>query len=104
MFAALGAKVAIVTNAAGGVNPNFNVGDIMVIADHLNLPGMAGIHPLIGANDARFGPRFPAVTNTYSAELQALAATLATELGLEQYLRQGGVYSMVRNSGGFCAS
>ena len=81
VFAALGAKMLVVTNAAGGVNTGFNVGDVMVITDHLNLPGMAGVHPLVGVNDARFGPRFPAVTNTYSPALQDTTRAVAERLG-----------------------
>lgn len=60
LFAALGAKVLIVTNAAGGINKTFKVGDVMLIRDHVSFLGLAGIHPLVGHNDARFGPRFPA--------------------------------------------
>lgn len=54
----LGVKLLIVTNAAGGLNPDFRAGDVMLISDHINFPGMAGHHPLIGPNDEALGPRF----------------------------------------------
>jgi purine-nucleoside phosphorylase len=57
----LGIGVLIVTNAAGGLNPGFVTGDIMLIEDHINLVGMAGVNPLRGPNLDEFGPRFPAV-------------------------------------------
>jgi len=53
-MASLGIKTLIVTNAAGGVNREFNVGDIMVIKDHIGFPMLAGNHPLVGLNDERF--------------------------------------------------
>lgn len=53
VLASLGIKTLIVTNAAGGVNPNFNVGDIMIIKDHIGFPMLAGNHPLVGLNDER---------------------------------------------------
>ena len=49
----LGIKVMIVTNAAGGLNPDYNMGDIMIMKDHINLVGMTGINPLIGENEER---------------------------------------------------
>ena len=91
VFAALGCRVLVVTNAAGGVNPLFSVGDIMVIRDHISLPCLGGAHPLVGANDARFGPRFPAVNGVYAPALQAAAAAAARARGVERLLR-GGVY------------
>ena len=66
----LGVKTLILTNAAGGVNTGFSQGALMVIDDHINL--MAG-NPLVGANDERFGPRFPDMTEIYSARLRAIA-------------------------------
>ena len=81
VFAALGARVLVVTNAAGGVNPAFAVGDIMLIDDHISLPGMAGQHPLVGPNDSRFGPRFPAVTNAYDAACAEAVVAAAEDLG-----------------------
>lgn len=53
MFFLLGVETLIVTNAAGGLNPKFKVGDIMLIRDHINLPGFAGENPLCGRNDDR---------------------------------------------------
>ena len=83
----LGAETLIVTNAAGGVNPSFVTGDIMLITDHLNLIGMAGISPLRGPNLDEFGPRFPDMSQAYDRQLQALARAAAAEEGLT--LREG---------------
>src|SRR4029077_5681727 len=66
----LGVKTLILTNAAGGVNTGFSQGRLMVIDDHLNLMGG---NPLVGANDDRFGARFPDMTEVYSARLRAVA-------------------------------
>jgi purine-nucleoside phosphorylase len=52
----------------------------MIIEDHISIPGMAGFHPLIGHNDDRFGPRFPAVSNAYNVGLQGLVEQAAKEL------------------------
>ena len=57
--ATAGRQTLIVTNAAGGINANFTPGDLMLIKDHLNMPGLAGNNPLRGPNDDSFGPRFP---------------------------------------------
>jgi purine-nucleoside phosphorylase len=73
----LGVQTLIVTNAAGGVNPAFHVGDIMAIEDHINLVGMAGANPLIGPNLEEFGPRFPPVNRVYTRRLRQLAANVA---------------------------
>ena len=66
----LGVKQLILTNAAGGVNTTFSQGALMVIDDHINLTGQ---NPLTGANDDRFGPRFPDMSAVYSPRLRALA-------------------------------
>jgi purine-nucleoside phosphorylase len=66
----LGVKTLILTNAAGGVNTGFAQGALMVIDDHINL---TGTNPLVGANDDRFGPRFPDMSEVYSARLRAIA-------------------------------
>jgi purine-nucleoside phosphorylase len=89
---ALGAEVLIVTNAAGGIHPEFTPGDIMLIHDHLFLPGMAGWHPLRGPNDPERGPRFPSMLGAYDPTLRALARRIGSEQDLA--LREG-VYAMV---------
>ncbi|TYZ64305.1 hypothetical protein PybrP1_006275 [[Pythium] brassicae (nom. inval.)] len=91
----LGIQYLLVTNAAGGLNPEYNVGDIMVMNDHLNMPGLAGRHPLVGPNDARFGERFTSLANCYDKGLQAVAHTVADKLALSHKVRRGGVYCFV---------
>jgi purine-nucleoside phosphorylase len=66
----VGVNVLILTNAAGGINTSFTPGTLMVIDDHLNFMGS---NPLVGANDDRFGPRFPDMTEVYSSRLRAIA-------------------------------
>ena len=83
----LGVKTLIVTNAAGAVNPDFNPGDLMLITDHLNLIGMAGLNPLRGPNLDELGPRFPDMSQAYDRELIALARKVASAGGL--VLREG---------------
>ena len=61
----LGVETLILTNAAGGLTPDFVAGDIMLINDHINLVGMVGFNPLYGPNDTQFGPRFPAMNPAY---------------------------------------
>lgn len=94
VFAALGVKVLLVTNAAGGVNAGYKVGDVMVINDHISFPGLAGIHPLVGHNDDRFGPRFFPMTNTYTPQLQELvfASAAALPAGVFDRTLRRGVY------------
>jgi purine-nucleoside phosphorylase len=74
----LGVETLVVTNAAGGVNTGFAQGALMVIDDHINL---VGNNPLVGANDDRFGPRFPDMTEVYSTRLRRLADEAAREIG-----------------------
>jgi purine-nucleoside phosphorylase len=83
----LGIDTLIVTNAAGGLNPDFEAGDIMVIEDHVFLPGLAGHTPLRGPNLGMFGPRFSSHTHAYSPELRRLAHEAAATHGIP--LRQG---------------
>ncbi len=73
----LGVHTLIVTNAAGGINPMYGPGDFMLIRDHINFLGLAGMNPLIGPNDERLGDRFPPLAKAYDAELRALARTVA---------------------------
>ena len=73
---ALGVKTVFVSNASGGMNPNFKVGDLMVITDHVNL---FPEHPLHGKNIDELGPRFPAMGEAYSQRLIEMARTIAKE-------------------------
>ena len=83
----LGIEIMIVTNAAGGVNPSFSPGDVMLITDHLNLIGMAGMSPLYGPNLDELGPRFPDMSQAYDRKLNNLSRLVAAEEGL--ILREG---------------
>lgn len=76
---AMGVTTLIVTNAAGGLNPDFSPGDIMVIRDHINLTGE---NPLMGPNDDRWGLRFPDMTAVYSPDLAKTAVSAAEERGI----------------------
>lgn len=87
VMAQLGIETLILTNAAGGLNPDFKPGDLMLIHDHINLMGMAGQNPLRGPNLDEFGPRFPDMTFAYDPALRALAHQAAAEQDLT--LREG---------------
>ncbi|WP_376794948.1 purine-nucleoside phosphorylase [Thermogemmatispora sp.] len=93
VMARLGAQVLLVTNAAGALNPAYQPGDFMLIRDHINLPGLAGWHPLRGPNDERFGVRFPALTAAYDEELRALTRKVAGDIPTLRL--HEGVYVMV---------
>jgi purine-nucleoside phosphorylase len=88
----MGVRTLLITNAAGGVNPNFAVGDLMLIEDHINWAGMAGFNPLIGPNLEEFGPRFPAMNHAYTRRLRELA--IRTGAQQELPLRRG-VYTFL---------
>ena len=75
VFAMLGIRNLIVSNAAGGLNPRFKVGDLMLITDHINI---AGLSPLRGENYKEFGERFPSMTNAYSDRLISLAKEIVS--------------------------
>ncbi|MDQ2885884.1 MAG: purine-nucleoside phosphorylase [Chloroflexota bacterium] len=89
----LGARSLIVTNAAGGVNPAYRPGDFMLIRDHISLPGLAGVNPLLGPNDERFGDRFPPLARAYDADLRALTQRVAR--GAQGITLHEGIYTMV---------
>ncbi|MEQ2189385.1 hypothetical protein GOODEAATRI_024774, partial [Goodea atripinnis] len=90
IFKLMGVESVLVTNASGGICPDFKVGDIMIIKDHINLPGFAGQHPLCGPNDERF----PCMSDAYSKDLRTLALDVSSELGCSDFIRTG-VYCMV---------
>lgn len=79
VMARLGVRHLILTNAAGGINTGFAQGGLMVIDDHINLMGS---NPLVGANDERFGPRFPDMSEVYSLRLRGLADEAARARGV----------------------
>lgn len=86
---ALGVGTLIVSNACGGLNPQFKQGDILLIEDHINL---LGINPLVGPNDKRLGSRYPDMIEPYSRELLQKARAVALKLGIPT---QQGVYAAV---------
>ncbi|XP_028449721.1 purine nucleoside phosphorylase 5b [Perca flavescens] len=89
VFKLMGVETVILTNAAGGLNQDYKVGDVMILKDHINMPGFAGITPLAGPNDERFGVRFPCMSDAYDRELRQLAHDVASELGYDNFLREG---------------
>lgn len=89
---ALGCETLLLTNAAGGLHADWQVGDIMCITDQIFLPGLVGYHPLRGENDERLGPRFPAMVGAFDPHLITVAQTAAATQGL---LLREGVYVML---------
>ncbi|XP_049874008.1 purine nucleoside phosphorylase-like isoform X2 [Pectinophora gossypiella] len=85
----IGVKTLIATNAAGGLNPEYKIGDIMIVKDHINMMGFAGNNPLHGPNDSRFGPRFPPMSKAYNYEYRKIAKEVAKELNMENITREG---------------
>ncbi len=88
----LGVEILVLTNAAGGLNPSFQAGDLMLVQDHIGLVSMAGFSPLRGPNLDEFGLRFPSMNDAYSPRLRRLTRQAAEELGLGL---QEGVYVWV---------
>jgi purine-nucleoside phosphorylase len=84
---ALGVRTIVFTNAAGGINFNYQQGGLVLISDHINLQGW---NPLAGPNDDTLGPRFPDMSDAYSARLRAIAKTTAAELCIQL---EEGVYA-----------
>jgi purine-nucleoside phosphorylase len=83
----LGVNTLFLTNAAGGLNPSFVAGDVMLITDQINLLGMTGTNPLLGPNDEALGERFPNMSSIYDLELAAQARQAAAQGGVT--LREG---------------
>ncbi len=88
----LGVRILMATNAAGGLRPGFQPGDVMLISDHINLVGLGGQNPLRGPNLDQLGPRFPDMTVAYDPDLRKLAGKVAGEAGL---IVHEGVYAFV---------
>jgi purine-nucleoside phosphorylase len=89
LLSGLGAEMLVVSNVAGGLNPNYRLGDLVVIEDQINL---MGVNPLVGANDEALGVRFPDMIEPYDQRLMELAETVALEHGVKL---QRGVYAGV---------
>jgi len=90
VFARMGIKAVILTNAAGGINRNYSQGCLVAIRDHVNLQG---VNPLIGPNDERFGLRFPDMTQAYDREFQRFVTEEGKKLGQNIHI---GVYLAVQ--------
>jgi purine-nucleoside phosphorylase len=104
----LGASILIMGSAVGGLNPHYEVGDLAVLDDHINL---MGINPLVGPNDERIGPRWPDMFSTYDSQLIQLADKVALSKGIHLHkavyvgvlgpnLETKAEYRMLRNMGG----
>ncbi|KAK3821301.1 MAG: nucleoside phosphorylase domain-containing protein [Benniella sp.] len=89
LMSKLNVETLIVTNAAGGLNPSFKVGDVCIIEDHINLPGMTGNNPLIGPNLEEFGPRFPPMSDAYCPRLRRLVYEAAKKMNIPKFLHEG---------------
>lgn len=89
VFGRIGVRAAVLTNAAGGINRDYNQGALVVIRDHINLQCA---NPLTGANDDRLGPRFPDMTEAYAKDYRKIALAEAQRLGIEIH---EGVYAAV---------
>lgn len=85
----LGIHTVMLTNAAGGINKSYEVGDLMLIEDHINLPGMTGANPLMGPNDEELGLRFVGMSQTYDRPLRQRALAVAHEYNIPLH---SGVY------------
>eukprot|EP00095_Tigriopus_kingsejongensis_P005529 maker-scaffold282_size228295-snap-gene-1.24 protein:Tk05529 transcript:maker-scaffold282_size228295-snap-gene-1.24-mRNA-1 annotation:"hypothetical protein DAPPUDRAFT_306029" len=89
-----GVRKIIITNAAGGLNPAFKIGDVMMIQDHVNLQGFIGNHPLSGRKDDRFGPHFFAMNHAYPPHWRRHCRRIMREMGLGHHCQEG-VYTML---------
>lgn len=90
----VGITYLLVTNAAGGINPNLKLGNIMMIKDHIFHFGFGGKNPLRGPNDERFGSRFPTMNNAYDKDILQACLKIAEKLGVSDNVCTG-VYSCV---------
>uniref|UniRef100_A0A5K3FJ63 Purine nucleoside phosphorylase n=1 Tax=Mesocestoides corti TaxID=53468 RepID=A0A5K3FJ63_MESCO len=85
----LGVEYVFITNAAGILNPKYNVGDLVIIKDHICIPAVSGNNPLVGLNDERFGVRFPTLANAYTKSLRQLAWGVGKEMDILNILHEG---------------
>lgn len=92
LMRALGAEAVVVTNAAGGLRDDLEPGDLMIIEDHIYLPGLAGESPLVGPNDDDLGERFPDMRGAYDPRLRRIAMDSARKEG---FRASEGIYAMV---------
>jgi len=88
----LGVQQIVITNVAGAINTQYEVGDFVVLKDHINFAGLAGRSPLAGENDDRFGPRYFPIVHAYSPQLRSLAMSVGQEMGEAVH---EGVYAVV---------
>lgn len=89
VFAAMKIKFLVVTNAAGGINPSYKVGDIAVLEDHMGIPLLAGNNPLVGPNIAQLGPRFPSMSDIYAFPIRRFVLDSAATLGIAHKVHSG---------------
>lgn len=91
LFSIIGVTTLVVTNTSGGLNPNFKLGDIMLIKDHINMLALANQSPLTGSNIDEFGPRFPALNRAYNLELlrKAKAILINRHYGDDSSVKEG---------------
>lgn len=94
----LGVSVLLITNACGSLNPDLNVGDIVILKDHISLTDMIGMGPLVGPNDERWGTRFPSINQLYDRDLRQLLMAAARDQKIEDHVCEG-VYC---HNGGPC--
>jgi len=91
----LGVKLLIVTNAAGALNPEFEVGDVVTIMDYIAIPMLGGKNPLVGPNDDELGPRFPPTSNAFDDSLQAVVVKAGRSLKFSSFIKVHGTYCFV---------
>lgn len=89
LMKAFGIQMVILSNAAGGLNNSYHVGDLMLIKDHISLLGMAGNNPLIGRNNDAMGTRFPSLCNAYDEDLRGIFKAVASDLGHANLIQEG---------------
>ncbi|KAI8504677.1 hypothetical protein Bbelb_177950 [Branchiostoma belcheri] len=115
VFKMLGVETLFVTNAAGGLNSSYTIGDIMIVKDHISMPGLTTDNPLTGFTNERFGEQLPALPELYDSGLRELAWSVVGELGLQKVVREGtlvqvggpsfdtvSVFNMLRRLGADC--